>query len=391
MTPTDFIDHWKNSPLKERQGAQIHFFQLCELLDVPKPTGTSLMDGYGFEINVDKVGGGIGYADGWKRGCFAWEYKSPGEDLGAALKQLKLYASDLENPPLLVVSDMRRIELHTNWTNMVQEKHVINLHDLADADARRKLRWAFGEDTVSELKPKRSAYATTEEVARKFVTIAQNLRDRGHDPLKVAHFVNRMVFCMFAEDVDLLPPRMFERMLESSLADPNSFIKNAETLFTAMANQHGRVGYDAIEWFNGGLFEDGAALPLIESDIRIALGAARQNWSEVNPSIMGTLFERGLDPSKRNQIGAFYTDAEKIMMIIRPVIIQPLLSEWSAARAEIETKLAQSTTAKSSAARTKVFNEAQRLRVAFIERLKNFRVLDPACGSGNFLYLALRR
>jgi type II restriction/modification system DNA methylase subunit YeeA len=303
---------------------------------------------------------------------------------------LKLYASDLENPPLLIVSDMRRIALHTNWTGMVQESHVLELEDLADVRLRQKLKWAFDEVNVEQLKPKRSANATTEEVAEKFVAIAQNLRARGEDAEKVAHFVNRMVFCMFAEDVDLLPKRMFQRMLEASLADPKSFVANAEGLFKAMAFKGGRVGFDAIDWFNGGLFEDGDALPLTEADIRIALEGARANWSEINPSIMGTLFERGLDPGKRSQLGAHYTDAEKIMLIVRPVIIEPLLREWAEARTEIDAKLIQSKKAKSPAARTKAFNEAQALRIAFIERLKNFRVLDPACGSGNFLFLALK-
>ncbi|MFA5900080.1 MAG: class I SAM-dependent DNA methyltransferase [Hyphomicrobium sp.] len=303
---------------------------------------------------------------------------------------MKLYASDLENPPLLIVSDMRRIALHTNWTGMVQESHVLELEDLADVRLRQKLKWAFDEVNVEQLKPKRSANATTEEVAEKFVAIAQNLRARGEDAEKVAHFVNRMVFCMFAEDVDLLPKRMFQRMLEASLADPKSFVANAEGLFKAMAFKGGRVGFDAIDWFNGGLFEDGDALPLTEADIRIALEGARANWSEINPSIMGTLFERGLDPGKRSQLGAHYTDAEKIMLIVRPVIIEPLLREWAEARTEIDAKLIQSKKAKSPAARTKAFNEAQALRIAFIERLKNFRVLDPACGSGNFLFLALK-
>ncbi|MFN0219529.1 MAG: type IIL restriction-modification enzyme MmeI [Hyphomicrobium sp.] len=225
MTPEAFISTWKNSDLNEEQGAQMHFNGLCDLIGAPKPTGASLMDqGYGFEVNVNKVGGGQGYADAWKRGCFAWEYKRPGGDLKDALRQLKLYASDLENPPLLIVSDMRRIELHTNWTNMVQESHALELEQLADVRLRQKLKWAFDEATVGELKPKRSANATTEEVAKKFVAIAQNLRDRGHDSEKVAHFVNRMVFCMFAEDVDLLPKKMFERMLQASLGAPEEFV-----------------------------------------------------------------------------------------------------------------------------------------------------------------------
>ena len=95
-----------------------------------------------------------------------------------------------------------------------------------------------------------------------------------------------------------------------------------------MANRGGRVGYDAIEWFNGGLFDDGGALPLEAAEIRTVLNAAEQDWSNIDPSILGTLFERGLDPSKRSQLGAHYTDPEKIMMIVNPVIIEPLTREW---------------------------------------------------------------
>ena len=297
ISPEKFVEKWSNAELRERAGAHSHFLDLCAMLGEKAPTDADPKgEWYAFERGVTKTGGGEGWADVWKRGCFAWEYKSPGKNLDTALIQLKMYAGDLENPPLLIVSDMQEFRIHTNWTNMVQETYTLALPDIADARLRQKLKWAFDEATVHELKPSRSANATTEEVAKKFVAIAQNLRERGHDPEKVAHFVNRMVFCMFAEDVDLLPKKMFERMLEMSLVNPDEFVANAEQLFTAMANKHGRVGYDAIDWFNGGLFEDGTALELNREDIRVALEAAKQNWSEINPSIMGTLFERGLDP-----------------------------------------------------------------------------------------------
>ena len=120
---------------------------------------------------------------------------------------------------------------------------------------RQKLKWAFSEESVHELKPKRSANATTEEVAERFVRIAQNLRDRGEDPDKVAHFVNRMVFCLFAEDVDLLPKKMFERMLKASLADPGNFVRNAQSLFAAMARRGGLIDFEPVAWFNGGSIE----------------------------------------------------------------------------------------------------------------------------------------
>ena len=405
MRAEEFITKWKNSDLNEDEGAKPHFIGLCQVLGVPEPS-TTRADGYSFERHVKKTSGQRGYADVWKKGCFAWEYKSPGKDLREAMVQLKQYASDLENPPLLIVSDMRRIEVHTNWTNMVQEKHVLELEQLTDARLVQKLKWAFDSGTVEQLKPTRSANATTEEVAEKFVRIAQNLRDQKHDPEKVAHFINRMVFCMFAEDVDLLPKKLFQRMLEASLARPHDFVDNAQHLFAAMATKGGIIDFEPIDWFNGGLFEDGSALPLTEQDIRIALEAAKQNWSEINPSIMGTLFERGLDPSKRSQLGAHYTDAEKIMMIVRPVIIEPLLREWAEVRGQIEAQFAKAKEAKEArptgkADPTRFYQgrrqveeaakrEARRLMDEWIERLKNFRVLDPACGSGNFLYVALK-
>ena len=310
--------------------------------------------------------------------------------MDAALKQLKLYASDLENPPLLIVSDMVRFRIHTNWTNMVQETIEFELPQLADAGLRQRLKWAFHDDTVDEFKPKRSANATTEEVAEKFVQIAENLRQRGHDPVTVAHFVNRMVFCMFAEDVGLLPKNMFESMLKASLANPEEFVPNAEMLFSAMAKRSGRVNFTAIDWFNGGLFDDGSALPLTRPEIDIAIDAAGKNWSEINPSIMGSLFERGLDPKKRSQLGAHYTDSEKIMMIVKPTIVDPLLGEWDQSRTQISRLLETSRTHRSKSERTKAAKAAVTVKAEFIERLKNFRILDPACGSGNFLYLALK-
>jgi hypothetical protein len=348
------------------------------------------MEWYAFEKGAMKTGGGDGWADVWKRGCFAWEYKSPGKDLNAALKQLQYYVRSLESPPLLIVSDMERIELHTNWTNTVQEVHVIALKDLADARKRQLLKWAFSESEVEQLKPGKLRSELTREVAEEFVHLAQSLRERGHDPEKVAHFVNRLVFCMFAEDVGLLPAGLVKKMFQVSLSRPERFADNARLLFAAMAREGGKVGYDPIEWFNGGLFDDDSALPLTKDDLKIAISAANRDWSSIDPSIMGTLFERGLDPGKRSQLGAHYTDPDKIMLIVNPVIVEPLAREWEEKRAVIEARIEQSRKARSPAAKTRTFNEAAALKTEFIERLKNFRVLDPACGSGNFLYLALK-
>ena len=159
-------------------------------------------------------------------------------------------------------------------------------------------------------------------------------------------------------------------------------------LFGAMSTG-GDVGFEEVAWFNGGLFDDDAALPLDKAGIETTIKAAALDWSEIDPSILGTLFERGLDPDKRSQLGAHYTDRDKVMLIVEPVIIRPWLAEWETAKAEIAAVLEKAETAKSPATRTRRQAEAERLLGAFLTRLRAFTVLDPACGSGNFLYLAL--
>ena len=387
MTPGAFIAKWRASELKERSAAQEHFIDLCRLLGQPTPaeadpTGES----YCFERGARKDSGGDGWADVWKRHCFAWEYKGRRANLDAAFDQLRQYALALENPPLLIVSDMARFRIRTNWTNSVSETHEFALEDLADAAVRDKLEWAMSDP--ERLRPGETRQALTERAASAFAALAQSLRARGHEPQAVAHFVNRLVFCMFAEDVGLLPDDMFTRMLEHARRRPADFAELASRLFGAMSDG-GDIGFEAVAWFNGGLFDDNAALPLDRAEIETALAAAALDWSEIDPSILGTLFERGLDPDKRSQLGAHYTDRDKIMRIVDPVIVRPWIAAWESARAEISGALGQAETAGSSAAKTRRRARAERLLRGFLERLRGFIVLDPACGSGNFLYLAL--
>jgi hypothetical protein len=196
---------------------------------------------------------------------------------------------------------------------------------------------------------------------------------------------------MFAEDVDLLPGKMFGRMLDSAAHASGEFEALASSLFAAM-RAGGRIGFERVDWFNGGLFDDDSALPLTRDDIALVREAAARDWAEIDPSIFGTLFERGLDPDKRSQLGAHYTDRDKIMLIVEPVVIRPWLAEWAATRAEIEKHMRQAEIAGDLGRRTqraRFRNEARSVYRAFLDRLRAFRVLDPACGSGNFLYLAL--
>ena len=387
MTPGEFISKWRASELKERSASQEHFIDLCRLLGEPTPAEADPTgETYCFEKGARKETGVGGWADVWKRHCFAWEYKGGQANLDAAFDQLRQYALALENPPLLIVSDMRRFRIRTNWTNSVSETLEFAIDDLADAAVRDKLKWALSDP--ERLRPGETRQTLTERAATAFATLAQSLRERGHDPQAVAHFINRLVFCMFAEDVGLLPGDMFTRMLQQARRQPQEFAGMARDLFAAMSNG-GRVGFEAVAWFNGGLFDDDAALSLEKAEIETALEAAALDWAEIDPSILGTLFERGLDPDKRSQLGAHYTDRDKIMRIVEPVVVRPLLAEWESLKAEIAATLDRAGGTRSRAAGTRQRGQAERLLRAFLERLRGFTVLDPACGSGNFLYLAL--
>ena len=395
MTPQDFIAKWQAVELKERSASQSHFNDLCRLLGLPDPiTADPKGEWFTFEKGASKTRGGDGWADVWRKDCFAWEYKGKRKDLNAAFAQLQQYAIALDNPPLLIVSDMDRIRIHTNWTNTVQQVHEIALADLADAATRDRLRACF--ENPESLKPQKTRQVLTEEAAQRFATLALRLRGRGHDAQAVAHFVNRLVFCMFAEDVGLLPGKMFERMIKAARPKPETFATHARTLFSAMRTG-GLVGFEPVEWFNGGLFDTDDTLPLTWEDLDDLIRASALDWSDIDPSILGTLFERGLDPDKRSQLGAHYTDRDKIMQIVRPVIVEPLLAEWAAIRAQIEAQIEAAPRAsaerllvgKDLAARNRALALAESLHKGFLDRLRAFRVLDPACGSGNFLYLAL--
>ncbi|MHB9101850.1 MAG: DUF559 domain-containing protein, partial [Sulfuricella sp.] len=384
MTPREFIEKWRDNPLKERASYQLHFIDLCALLGVPTPSPSS-HETYCFERGAARTGAGQGWADVWKKGFFGFEYKAMRRNLGEALKQLMTYALALDNPPLLVVCDTNIIEIHTHFTNAPSEVHTIALEDIASPANLEKLRWLFTDP--DKFHPQRTISEITEEAAGKFAALAQSLNARGHAPQIVAHFLNQCLFCLFAEDAELLPAKLFERLLDKSQTDPAKLSSRFEELFNAM-RKGGDFALEDIHWFNGGLFETVQALPLIASEITTLHAAAKLDWSGIEPSIFGTLFERGLDPKKRSQLGAHYTDQQSILRIINPVIVEPLAAEWEAAKRLIAERMALYE--KGGKGSKNALQEAQGAFIAYLERLKHFKVLDPACGSGNFLYLALR-
>ena len=388
MEPREFVRKWKRANLKERSAAQEHFIDLCRLLGEPTPAETDPTgDRFCFEKGARKESGGKGWADVWKRHHFAWEYKGRKANLDAALQQLRQYAPALENPPLLIVSDMSRILIRTNWTNSVSTVHAIGLDDLGDASVRQTLKWAFSDP--ERLRPEQTRTALTEKAAAYFATLAHALREAGHDAQQVARFVNRIVFCLFAEDAGLLPDRLFSKLLQAAGRHPGKFQDFAQQLFGAMTTG-GWVGIAEVSWFNGGIFDDDRALPLTRDQVGILAGVAELDWSEIDASILGTLFERGLDPDKRSQLGAHYTDRNKIMQIIGPVVVRPWQSAWHSTKSQAEASAKTAAAAKTSRTKRRHQRKAEELVANFLRQLRSFTVLDPACGSGNFLYLALQ-
>jgi type II restriction/modification system DNA methylase subunit YeeA len=385
MTPLQFVEKWKPVTLNERSAAQSHFCDLCRLLDHPDPVQADPTgDWFTFEKGVAKSGGGDGFADVWKRDFFAWEYKKRKRNLDDALGQLARYALALENPPLHIACDTDRFRIVTAWTNTVPRSFDLTLDDLLIPQKLEIIRSAFFHPNT--LKPGETRADLTQAAADKFSSISARLQARGYAPDEVAHFVSRLVFLFFAEDVKLLPGNYFRRVLREMSTKPAECTELLDGLF-AVLRKGGRFGVDRLPHVNGGLFDDRPALTLDESDIGLLIAAGSENWSHIDPSIFGTLFERLLDPDKRSQIGAHYTDATKIALILEPVIFRPLREEWDRAKEKIADLISK---ARAKGPRAKEWVQAEERRSIFLERLRKVSVLDAACGSGNFLYLALQ-
>ena len=387
LTPAGFAAKWDGNTRTERAASQEHFIDLCRMLGVPTPNEADPNGNqYAFEKGAEKTDGRDGFADVWKRGHFAWEYKGKHKDLKAAYKQLLQYREALENPPLLVVCDLARFEIHTNFTNTPAIVHAFDLERLRSdpSEPLRLLRAVMQHP--EELRPGTTRDELTAAAAKEFASLAERLRGRGHDPHDVAHFLDKLLFCMFAEDAGLLPANLLRRLADAARSDPSVFTDGLHDLFTKMAEKGGLFGVDRIEWFNGGLFDSAETLPLTADEVALLDRVSHLDWSQVEPAIFGTLFERGLDPSKRTQLGAHYTDRASIMRLVDPVLLAPLRRDFEITKAAVEALLAEG---KAVTARTPAEKNPLKVFNAFLDRLRAVRVLDPACGSGNFLYLAL--
>jgi len=394
----EFIRRWKDSELTERAGSQSHFIDLCQILNQPHPAAADPQGGdYAFERRVNKTGDDKGFADVWKRGFFGWEYKGKHKDLKAAYLQLLKYREDLDNPPLLVVCDFEHFEVHTNFTNTRPLVYRFTLDDLmqrapipgSDLSALEILRAVFSEP--EKLKPGALEVRVTIRAADEFTKLKQSLRKPHTDNEALARFIMRLLFCLFADSVGLLPDNMFRKMIKADRLEPRRFVRKLKNLFAAMAVGESEFGPISIHHFNGGLFraDDDTVFELSHEELGILQKAAQLDWGRVEPAIFGTLFERILDEGKRAQLGAHYTSREDILLILEPVVMAPLRRRWNEVKAGAEEIAAAMETA-SNSTRAKLRAQLESKLMDWMDELARVRILDPACGSGNFLYLALR-
>ena len=390
MIPQQFVNKWRLvTEVSERSTYQQHFLDLCELVDHKKPADVDPKgEFFTFEAGATKQSGGSGWADVWYKGHFAIEYKKPGVELEKAYAQILQYRESLQNPPLLITCNIQSIIIHTNFTNSIKQIHRITLDDLLKDDGLLRLRNLFYNPEA--FRPEKTVEEVTEEAAARFGRLAEQMRlTSSYTPHEIAHYLIRLLFCLFAEDINLLPKGLFTRMVATGVRKPDVFNRQVKELFECMAEGK-EFGAEEILYFNGGLFDAGDALTLTGDGIAILHEIAQLDWSAIEPSIFGTLFTRSLDPAKRSQLGAQYTSKEDILLLVEPVLMAPLRKEWAEVQSQARALAGRRAGAGSKAQQNKLQNELQALIMGFVQKVRALRVLDPACGSGNFLYVCLR-
>lgn len=422
-----FIERWAKSGASERANYALFLTGLCKLLDLPEPNpsgGSSDGGDYVLERAVTFTHNDgsttIGRIDLYRRDCFVLEAKQgvdpeSGQDdlfggkakarskghgvrgsltwaqaMEAAKAQAERYAKALPVaegwPPFIVVTDVgHSIALYADFSGSGKayvpfpdlRTHRILLSDLANPAIAARLRQVW-LDPLS-LDPTRKSAEVTRAVADKLGTLARSLERDGHAPDRVAQFLTRCLFTMFAEDIGLLPQDGFTGLLREIAATPEKFPALASALWRDMdKGGFSAVLRENVKRFNGGLFERDDAIALNQAQFDLLLDAAESDWKNVEPSIFGTLLERALDPRERHKLGAHYTPRAYVERLVLPTIVEPLREEFAAVRA---AALQYESDGKNKEAR----DELHRFHRALCET----RVLDPACGSGNFLYVAM--
>ncbi|WP_408587695.1 class I SAM-dependent DNA methyltransferase [Novosphingobium sp.] len=432
-----FVAHWRNTGGSELANTQSFINGLCNLLGLEPPAGSRTDDAhndYVFERRVFQDNGdgtqSFGRIDCYKRDCFILEAKQGSEaDRAAADKgeddldifgqtasarvkrgtarrgtpgwakamvqakgQAERYAKALPVdhgwPPFLLVADIGYcIEVYADFTGTGKAyaqfpdraRYRIMLEDLRDPDVRDRLR-AIWTDPKS-LDPTARAARVTRDIADLLATVARRLEKRGYNAETTSGFLMRVLFTMFAEDSGLIPERSFTTLLKNQRAHPEHLEHQLSALWAAMDKGEFSPALGVpLKKFNGYLFKERTAIPLEAEELEVLIKAGEHVWTEVEPAIFGTLLERALNPKERAKLGAHYTPRAYVERLIGPTIMEPLRADWDGVRGAAATLIDEGKT-----------DEAKAHVEAFHARLAQTKVLDPACGTGNFLYVAMAR
>lgn len=397
-----FIARWQGVKASELSTSQSFLIDLCGVLGVDAPHPTAEQD-YMFERPITFAHGdgstSAGRIDLYRRGAFVLESKKTrlgahtrgfDEALLRARSQAEGYARALPasegRPPFVVVVDVgRRIELYSEFSRSGgtyvpfpdPRSHRIALEDLRRPDIRERLRRVWTDP--ASLDPSRESARVTRAIADRLAKLARSLEAAGHDAEAVAQFLMRCLFTMFAEDVRLLPGDAFRDLLARHGEQPEVAMRMLAQLWRDMdTGGFSAVLAGDVLRFNGKLFKQPDTLPLDATQLQLLVEAAHADWRHVEPAIFGTLLERALSPKDRHKLGAHYTPRAYVERLVLPTVIEPLRREWTEAQAAAGT-LAEEGKADEAVAELRRFHH----------RLCTVRVLDPACGSGNFLYVTL--
>jgi very-short-patch-repair endonuclease len=444
MTPSDaarieqFITRWQNSSGNERANYQMFFSELCDALGVKRPDvkGSVTGDPYCFDkdITIFHPSGKKtpGYIDFYKADHFLIEAKQGSNKSGkgtakrgtnsylkameAAFVQAIAYTRNLPSkPPFLLTCDIGdHFEL---WMGFSADYGGYGARqDIGLAALRKPEIFDLFVDIFTDPQkrnPEKIAAKVTREVAADLAELARKLERSPHPqslsrgekednlvplllgekglgdegrPQQVAHFLMRCIFTMFAEDVGLLKEHLFTDALETRwLTNPKSFKPEVEALWQAMNDGTSFGFYGRLLRFNGGLFAEARAFELTADQLRVLLTAAKREWKDVEPAIFGTLLERALDSKERSKLGAHYTPRSYVERLVRPVVMEPLREQWDLVQGEVKQILGDVEKEPTAAQKKKAVAALE----GFLTELRQVRILDPACGSGNFLYVTL--
>lgn len=394
---------WQGNTANEKAVFQMWWIAFCEALGVPGPA-TPPTDDDRFELailTVERDGReSTNYIDYWKAGHAAVEAKAsePGRSneqlLVKAFGQVRNYAANTGTvPPYLMVVDVpKTIIVWDKWSGNFggfaagRRMALATLHERLDDIAL--LQDILTRPDVRD--PRGRAQAVSKEIAGKLATLAAALERRGFDQERVARFLMRCVFCCFAEDVSLLPGDLFKRTLESArMAGGPAHVASVLTSLWQLMDTGGTFGPEILHRFNGHFFKSVEALPLEPADVDLLIQATSFDWSHVEPSIFGTLLVRALDPVERHRLGAEYTPREYIERLVEPTVVEPIRERWTAVQAAVLQFEDEAANAKKPAAAKAAREKAKKELRDFHAWLRGLQFLDPACGSGNFLYVTM--